>query len=79
MTALAAVLSCGAGLPTARSWIVWEHDGARARVAHSATHLRSAAYEETYLPFFDSYAQARWIWSVALNLPRPRHPIYTRH
>ncbi len=52
---------CGVEHPAARSWIVWEREGARARVAHGALHLCSEAYEDWHLPYFDGYAQARSI------------------
>ncbi len=55
----AKVLCCVAGLVNVKGWMVWERHGSRSAFSHSIFVRPSTAYEETNLPFFDSYAQAR--------------------
>ena len=51
----------GSHLAGDQAWVVWERleDGAVA-MFHGPVHYGSTEYAQTQLPFFDSYAQARF-------------------
>ena len=55
---------CITGSPTGRCWVVWERHGSQSCFSRGPVHIGSTAYEDTHLPFFDSYAQARQIIAV---------------
>ena len=61
---VAEVLCYVAGLVNVKGWMVWERRGSRSAFSHSTYVRPSTAYEETNLPFFDSYAQVCWLHSV---------------
>ncbi len=60
----ATVLCRIAGLVSVKGWMVWERQGNRSAFSHSTYVRPSTTYEETILPFFDSYAQVHRLHSV---------------